>query len=214
MADQDVEDVVAAVKKIMVAVFGNDFGGPFLSQYSCCGGLRLDRAAPMANCRKAGSAATAAVDPGGGKNFDGDRRAGDRGFPDLVPRWLLLDPDSFYLHSSAFTSSMPSKRCVRTPDSSSRSPLSHCSMEWANSAAKQASANRVVQVGYICVFTPAIRTLKKLIDNGVAGRDLVGTGGGWQYLPDWRAVAGLAGTKLYPRRRARRRHHSRCFARN
>ncbi|MFZ0319338.1 MAG: Gfo/Idh/MocA family oxidoreductase [Candidatus Sulfotelmatobacter sp.] len=45
---------------------------------------------------------------------------------------------------------------------------------------------RVVQVGYNLRFNPGIQALKRLVDEGVAGRILWGRAEVAQYLPDWR----------------------------
>jgi predicted dehydrogenase len=52
--------------------------------------------------------------------------------------------------------------------------------------AEAAKLNRVVQVGYNLRFNPGLQTLKRLVEEGVAGRILWARAEVAQYLPDWR----------------------------
>lgn len=96
--------------------------------------------------------------------------------PDAV---LVCTPPVFHVGQALCALRTGADVFIEKPVSNSLESISELQHEAAN-------RNAIVRVGYNLRFHPGIRTLKRLVDEGVAGRIMWVRAETGQYLPDWR----------------------------
>ncbi len=109
------------------------------------------------------------------------------GFADLDEGLRAFKPDVVFVCTPPVCHVDHALRAIRSgADVFIEKPLSHHVEGVSVLKAEASSLGRVVQVGYNLRFHPGIQTLKRLVDEGVAGGILWARAEVAQYLPDWR----------------------------
>src|SRR5258708_28129834 len=145
----------------------------------------------MANLRKRGVQRLAAVDADAERLRPATEELGVAGFPDLAPALAAFRPQIVFIcPPPAFHVEHALQSLRADADVFIEKPLSHCLDGVGELSSEASNRGRVVQVGYNLRFHPGIRTLKRLVNDGVAGRILWARAEIGQYLPDWRPRQG------------------------
>src|SRR5258708_39222550 len=145
----------------------------------------------MANLRKLGVQRLAAVDPDAERLRPATEELGVAGFPDLAPALAAFRPQIVFICTPpAFHVEHALQSLRADADVFIEKPLSHCLDGVGELSSEASNRGRVVQVGYNLRFHPGIRTLKRLVNDGVAGRIFWARAGVGKYLPDWRPSRG------------------------
>jgi predicted dehydrogenase len=109
------------------------------------------------------------------------------GFADLDEALRIFQPHVVFICTPpAFHIEQAMRALSSGADIFIEKPLSHRLDGVAALKAEAGRLGRVVQVGYNLRFNPGIRTLKRFVEEGVAGRILWARAEVAQYLPDWR----------------------------
>jgi predicted dehydrogenase len=141
----------------------------------------------IANLRKLGVQKLAAADPDASRlQLVADEFSIEK-FGDLDEALRVFKPDAVFVctppvfHIEQALSALQSGADVFI-----EKPLSYRLDGVAALRSEAHKLGRVVQVGYNLHFNPGMRTLKRLVEEGVAGRILWARAEVAQYLPDWR----------------------------
>jgi predicted dehydrogenase len=141
----------------------------------------------MANLGKLGVRKLAAADPDAGRLQPAEEELGVEAFADLDEALRGFRPDVVFVCTPPV---FHVEQALRALGSGAHvfieKPLSHCMAGVGALKAEASKRGRVVHVGYNLRFHPGIQTLKRLVDEGVAGRILWARAEVAQYLPDWR----------------------------
>ncbi|MGA2022328.1 MAG: Gfo/Idh/MocA family oxidoreductase [Candidatus Sulfotelmatobacter sp.] len=141
----------------------------------------------MANLRGLGVRKLAATDTDAARLQTVIDELGARGFADLDEALRIFQPNVVFICTPpAFHIDQAWSALRSGADIFVEKPLSHLLDGVAAFKAEADKLGRVVQVGYNLRFNPGIQTLRRLVDEGVAGRILWARAEVAQYLPDWR----------------------------
>jgi predicted dehydrogenase len=141
----------------------------------------------MANLRKLGTRRLAASDPDAGRLKPIMEELSVEGFVDFDAALSTFKPDAVFICTPPVFHVEQALRAVRSGASVFiEKPLSDRMQGVDVLKAEARRSGLVVQVGYNLRFEPGIPTLKRLLDEGVAGRILWVRAEVAQYLPDWR----------------------------
>src|SRR5258708_23962029 len=145
----------------------------------------------MANLRKLGVQRLAAVDPDAERLRPATEELGVAGFPDLAPALAAFRPQIVFIGTPpAFHVEHALQSLRADADVFIEKPLSHCLDGVGELSSEASNRGRVVQVGYNLRFHPGIRTLKRLVNDGVAAAELLGRSGGGECIAGCRARGG------------------------
>jgi predicted dehydrogenase len=141
----------------------------------------------MANLRQLGIGRLAAVDSDIERLKTASAESGAQTFSDAAQALQQFQPQMVFVCTPPASHVEHALHAIRSgADVFIEKPLSH-RMEGVHALMDAASQfERVVQVGYNLRFHPAIKELKKLVDQGVAGRIFWARAEVAQYLPEWR----------------------------
>jgi predicted dehydrogenase len=141
----------------------------------------------MANLRQLGIQKLAATDTDAGRLQPVVNELGVRGFAEFDEALRIVQPNVVFVCTPPAFHIEHALRALRCgADVFIEKPLSHRLDGVAEITAEAQKFGRVVQVGYNLRFNPGIQTLKRLLDEGVAGRILWARAEVAQHLPDWR----------------------------
>ncbi len=141
----------------------------------------------MANLRHLGIGKLAATDPDAGRLQPVIDELGVLGFADLDEALRIFQPNVVFICTPpAFHIEQASCALRSGADIFLEKPLSHRLDGVAEFRAEAERLGRVAQVGYNLRFNPGLQTLKRLVEEEVAGRILWARAEVAQYLPDWR----------------------------
>jgi predicted dehydrogenase len=141
----------------------------------------------LANLRQLGARRLAATDPAATRLQTVVEELGVQGFQDFKAALENFKPEVVFVCTPPVFHVEQALGALQSgADVFIEKPLSH-SMEGVSALMAEAcKRGRVVQVGYNLRFHPGVRMLKRLVDEGVAGRILWARAEVAQYLPDWR----------------------------
>jgi len=143
----------------------------------------------MANLRQLGTRNLAATDPDAARLQPVVDDLGVEGFADLDVALRTFKPDVVFVCTPPVCHVEHALRALRSgADVFIEKPLSNRLDGISALKAEAAERGRVAQVGYNLRFNPGIQTLKRLMEEGVAGRILWARAEVAQYLPDWRPL--------------------------
>jgi predicted dehydrogenase len=141
----------------------------------------------MANLRQLGTGRLAATDPDAGRLQLVVDELGLDGFADLEEALRTFKPNVVFVCTPPVCHVEHALRALRSgADVFIEKPLSHRLDGVSALKAEAGKLGGVVQVGYNLRFNPGVQALKRLVDEGVAGRILWARAEVAQYLPDWR----------------------------
>lgn len=141
----------------------------------------------LGNLRQLGTERLAATDPEANRLKLVAEELDAEGFPDFDEALRTFKPDVVFVCTPPVCHVEHALRALRSgADVFIEKPLSHRLEGVGTLRAEAAKLGRVVQVGYNLRFNPGIQTLKRLLNEGVAGRILWARAEVAQYLPDWR----------------------------
>jgi predicted dehydrogenase len=141
----------------------------------------------MANLRKLGARRLAAADPDAARLQAVVDELSAEGFADLDEALRVFKPDVVFVCTPPVFHIEQALGSLRNgADVFIEKPLSHCRDGVGALKAEAGKCGRVVHVGYNLRFNPGIQMLKRLVEEGVAGRILWARAEVAQYLPDWR----------------------------
>jgi predicted dehydrogenase len=141
----------------------------------------------MANLRQLGTRRLAATDPDSGRLHPVVDELRVEAFADLEDGIRVFKPDVVFVCTPPVFHVEQALRALRSgAHVFIEKPLSHCLDGVGVLRAEAGKLGRVVHVGYNWRFNPGIRRLKRLVEEGVAGRILWARAEVAQYLPDWR----------------------------
>jgi predicted dehydrogenase len=141
----------------------------------------------MANLRKLGIHKLAAADRDAARLKPVVDELGVEAFADLEEALRVFKPDVVFVCTPpAFHIEQALSALRSGADVFIEKPLSHSTEGVGALKAEAGKRGRVVQVGYNLRFNPGIQTLKRLVEEGVAGRILWARAEVAQYLPNWR----------------------------
>jgi predicted dehydrogenase len=141
----------------------------------------------MANLRHLGTRKLAATDTDAARLQTVIDELGVRGFADLDEALRVFQPNVVFICTPpAFHIEQALCALRGGADIFIEKPLSHKLDGVAALKAEAGKLGRVVRVGYNLRFNPGIQTLKRFVQEGVAGRILWARAEVAQYLPDWR----------------------------
>ncbi len=141
----------------------------------------------MTNLRQLGIERLAGVDPDAGRLEPILKELNAEGFADIDTALLNFKPDVVFICTPPVFHVQQASKAVRGgADVFIEKPLSH-SLDCVDALKAEAGRlKRVVHVGYNLRFHRGIQILKRLIEEGMAGRILWARAEVAQYLPDWR----------------------------
>jgi predicted dehydrogenase len=141
----------------------------------------------MANLRELGIQKLAAADPDERRVQEAIEKLGVEAFSDLETGLHLFKPDVVFICTPPVCHMQQALLAVRSgADIFVEKPLSHTLDCVQTLKAEARSRQRVVQVGYNLRFNPGIQILRRLVDEGVAGKILWVRAEVAQFLPEWR----------------------------
>jgi predicted dehydrogenase len=141
----------------------------------------------MTNLRQLGVSRLAVADPDAGRAQAVVDEFSIKAFADLDEALRIFKPDVVFVCTPpAFHIEQALCGLRSGADIFVEKPLSHCLEGIDTLRAESGKLGRVVHVGYNLRFNPGIKTLKRLVDEGIAGRTLWARADVAQYLPDWR----------------------------
>jgi predicted dehydrogenase len=141
----------------------------------------------LANLRKLGITKLAATDSDANRLQTVVSELAVRGFADLAEALRAFQPGVVFICTPPAFHIEQALCALRSgADIFIEKPLSHRLDGIGELKSEAQKLGHVVQVGYNLRFNPGIQTLKRLVEEGVAGRILWARAEVAQYLPDWR----------------------------
>ena len=141
----------------------------------------------MANLRQLGTRRLAVTDPDASRLQPIVNELGLQGFANFEEALCTFKPDVVLVCTPPVYHVEQALRALRSgADVFIEKPLSNRLDGVGSLQVEAAKLRRVVHVGYNLRFNPGIQTLKRLVEEGVAGRFLWARAEVAQYLPDWR----------------------------
>ncbi|MFY9948080.1 MAG: Gfo/Idh/MocA family oxidoreductase [Candidatus Sulfotelmatobacter sp.] len=141
----------------------------------------------MANLRHLGIQKLAATDPDAARLQPVIDELGVSGFADFDEALQIFQPNVVFICTPPAFHIEQALCALRSgADIFVEKPLSHRLDGVAQLGAEAERLGRVAQVGYNLRFNPGLQTLKRLVEEEVAGRILWARAEVAQYLPDWR----------------------------
>jgi predicted dehydrogenase len=141
----------------------------------------------MANLRTLGTRRLAATDPDAGRLKPVVEELSVQAFAELQEALRVFKPEVVFICTPPVCHVEQALCALRSgADVFIEKPLSDRLDGVTALKAEAAKLGRVVQVGYNLRFNPGIQTLKRLVEEHVAGRILWARAEVAQYLPDWR----------------------------
>jgi predicted dehydrogenase len=141
----------------------------------------------LANLRELGITKLAAADNDATRLQKVKNELAVRGFADLAEALRAFQPNIVFICTPPALHIEQALCALRSgADIFIEKPLSHRLDGVAELKSEAQKLGRIVQVGYNLRFNPGIQTLKRLVEEGVAGRILWARAEVAQYLPDWR----------------------------
>jgi len=141
----------------------------------------------MVNLRALGIQKLAAADPDPRRVQEAIEKAEVDGFSDFETGLHVFKPDVVFICTPPVDHMEQALLAVRSgADVFVEKPLSHTLDCVQTLKAEASSRKRVIQVGYNLRFNPGIQALRRLVDEGVAGKILWARAEVAQFLPEWR----------------------------
>jgi predicted dehydrogenase len=141
----------------------------------------------IGNLRSLGIIRLACTDADTAKIQSAVNEIGAEGFADFDEALRSFHPDVVFICTPPVFHVQQALSALRSgADVFVEKPLSHRIEGVTELKAEAQKLRRVLQVGYNLRFNPGIQTLKRLVDEGVAGRILWARAEVAQYLPEWR----------------------------
>jgi predicted dehydrogenase len=141
----------------------------------------------LGNLRNLGTRRLAASDPDAERLKTVAEQMSVEGFSDFDAALSAFKPDVVFICTPPVVHVEQALSAIRSgADVFVEKPLSDRAQGLEVLRAEAGQRGRVVQVGYNLRFNPGIKTLKRLLDDGIAGQILWARAEVAQYLPDWR----------------------------
>jgi predicted dehydrogenase len=141
----------------------------------------------LSNLRKLGMRRLAACDPDAERLKTVAEQMSAEGFADFDAALSAVKPDVVFICTPPVVHVEQALSAIRSgADVFIEKPLSDRTEGLEVLRAEACQRGRVVQVGYNLRFNPGIKTLKRLLDDGIAGQILWARAEVAQYLPHWR----------------------------